>query len=110
MAFFPANSLTLNPLELFFIGALGILRPFLFAAIAAPLSTSNPTGGVNKSSLAVSFFSLITELFAAPNFATKSKVSSKNSSEEILIFASRSSLSRFSLPNEIINMKPLILM
>ena len=56
MAFFPANSLTLNPLELYFTGALGIGRPYLFAAIAAPLSTSKPTGGLKKSSDLVSFW------------------------------------------------------
>ena len=107
VAFFPANSLTLKPLELFFTGALGILLPFLLAAIAAPLSTSKPAGGLKKSS---DFFSCLAGIFASVlKLATKSNVSSRKSSEFMFALASNSSFSRCSVPTEIMNINPLIL-
>ena len=85
--FLPDNSRTLNirlPCIPDFLGA--TLPPFLLAAISAPLSTSNPTGGANKSWLSFETgFGSGAFWAVSSNVTTELKISSKKSSGDIFV-------------------------
>ena len=108
VVFFPESSLTLNTrlcgLPLF----LGTIPPFLFAARSAPLSTSRPTGGANKSELSSTGLGTgvcvsIVAGAVSSKVTTALNISSRKSSGERLVLLALSSFFRISSPTDTTN-------
>ena len=110
VVFLPDNSLTLKIL-LFGLPVLFgmILPPFLLAIMSVPLSTSNPTGGANKSSLFNSGIGSGVVGAVSSKVTTELNMSSRNSSGVMFVLLLLSSFLSKSSPTETININLCIL-
>ena len=106
VVFLPDNSLTLKILLLGLPVLFGIiLPPFLLATRSLPLSTSNPTGGANKSSLSTSGTGAGSGVSGAVSskVTTELNMSSRKSSGDIFVLLLLSSFLSISSPIETTN-------